>query len=369
MSKDIWELYEFWKALEGDLKELGKSDVVSQKLLAQFTKYLKDPREFIRGKVLGMLGERLRETKFKDKVLLNPLIECWDDEKYWIREVASDLIRQWGSQYFKPKEIFEELSKYILSNLDTLEIDDPATGNAPGDHAIRILFYIYIENKSLRKMYEEYGINIMDDFTKFLQRLKSKYAKYKIGTKESSKTCLENVHKIVRYFSSFIELEEGPWDEVVVKFSNQLQNSRTCWTCAHWRSQQVPLEYLQKYLQSKDYARFYNVIRDSWEAMFEGEDINPFDDITGRFRPELESFYCLRLMGYCIKFNKITKASDESNQYEQRKVKLPFAHVFLTLNKAHSEHPPFLLWMQMDEFMQNILQDWLIGVYHHGPDD
>ena len=111
MSKDIWELYEFWKALEGDLKELGKSDVVSQKLLAQFTKYLKDPREFIRGKVLGMLGERLRETKFKDKVLLNPLIECWDDEKYWIREVASDLIRQWGSQYFKPKEIFEELSK------------------------------------------------------------------------------------------------------------------------------------------------------------------------------------------------------------------------------------------------------------------
>ena len=357
---DPWSNLYFYACLA--VKECAPLIFQRPELRSQFIGHISDGAESVRGRVLEASG-RYGDA---DSIPVDVLIGCWGDEKYWIREMASTILRRWGGT---TDQVLRKVQVYLLSNLEGIVLEDPAVGNGAGDHATRLLFSLYAENMFSREFptrfrRERGELDPLDrDFLNFFEDLKIRYRQQGCGTE-----CREKILKIIRYVAQFIEVPEGPWDEAIKELRDELGLAPTCWTCSHWRPQHVPLDELASYLQSEAYVEFCErhtyFLEDYPREALLAEGL--LDDTTGKFRPAFDKMYRLKLMGFCVQQHTFTSAGDTSERYQQRAPELPFAPALFLLDVHGALDPPTLLWAKTDGLMRRVLDGWACGANRYG---
>ncbi len=290
---------------------------------------LKDENEYVRGKLLIIL------CQFGEKVPFEPIIACLNDERYWIREVCAQILDHLAKP--RPRELVRLLIHRVISDLPTLKIDDPELGSSPAEYIIRLI------GGECRKY------DLRDELQNFFRQLRIIYESSRSGSDEGSKRCKENVIQIMRYFSP---PEFWTWDPEFKKFL--IPNQQSCWSCEFYVPQQIPLEELHSYLESKYYQNFW------WDhGLWKSEDdiIMPINEETGQFRPEVLEAKGLYIWGFCRKLHQLVGFAYKSEFYSPRKLVPPIEKRIIHLQTENSSY--WYLVVEVDFIMQDQLDKWI----------
>ncbi|HUX99397.1 MAG TPA: hypothetical protein VMV49_07570 [Candidatus Deferrimicrobium sp.] len=324
---------------------------LSPVILASLKERLSDPDAIVRGQTIVILLQLLKYAcdspecfQMEHGPIIDLMLARLNDEAYWVREVSAESLRLWSEHY--PRELFQQLTDFVLHHAATLELTDPTVGLAPGDHLVRLLFRIHLT------------VDVKENFTNFLHDLQEIY----------TQTHAAPIPRIMNYFSFYIPIPNwAPETEYP-------DRPRTCWLCTHWHSAHIPLAELQTFFASK---KFEN-------RPFELEELkNPADLLdftTGHFRFEHNGNPYLPFCGYCTQFHTLSCLDNDCScvasqilsqcnlngrdppsgltetmmLFSPRELKPPIANYFLEVVNF-GDRPYFYFWVRLDAIMQEIL--------------